>query len=105
MFEHGRSRWSLCSWVGAGECQASVGSVRVVVLDVGVEHYGEVAAAADEHPVEAFSADRADEAFGVGVGLRCADRGADHRGGRPERQANTGVEQHRAALRRRIPEP
>jgi hypothetical protein len=47
------------------------------VLDVGVEHYGEMAAAADEGPVEAFSADRADEAFCVGVGLRCADRGAD----------------------------
>jgi hypothetical protein len=53
--------------------------VGVVVLDVGVEHCCEVAASADEDPVEAFSADGGDEAFGVGVGLGSANRGADHR--------------------------
>src|SRR5450759_2867781 len=49
----------------------------VVVLDVGGEHTLEVAASADEDPVEAFSADRTDEAFGVAVGLRRPDRGPD----------------------------
>jgi hypothetical protein len=49
----------------------------VVVLDVGVEHCCEVAAAADEHPVEALSAHRADETFGVRVGPRRTDRGSD----------------------------
>jgi hypothetical protein len=44
------------------------------VLDVGVEHYDEMAAAADEGPVEAFSADRADEAFCVGAGNGAAQQ-------------------------------
>jgi len=52
----------LCWWIAAGECYAAVGSVRVVVLDIGVEHSLEMAPSADEGPIETFSADRADDA-------------------------------------------
>jgi hypothetical protein len=49
--------------------------VHVVVIDKLVEHVLEVAAAQDQEPVEAFSADSADEA--LGVRLRCTHRGLD----------------------------
>jgi hypothetical protein len=39
----------------------------VVVLEVVDEDAAEVALVVDEDPVEALAADRADEAFGVGV--------------------------------------
>ena len=42
----------------------------VVMVDVGPEHVLEVAAAEDQQPVEAVAADGADEALGIGVGLR-----------------------------------
>jgi len=41
----------------------------VVLLDVLGEHGFEVAAAEDEHPVEAFASDGADCALADGVGL------------------------------------
>src|SRR6266542_5174357 len=46
---------------------------------VDAEHTFEVAATNDEQPVEALGADCADEAFGVGVCLWCADWCLDHR--------------------------
>jgi hypothetical protein len=69
-----------CSRYGFGWCEieASVGSVRVVVPDVVVEHCLEVPAASGERPVETLLADRADEAFGVGVRLGCTNRCPDH---------------------------
>jgi hypothetical protein len=46
---------------------------------VDAEHALEVAATEDQQPVETFGADSADEALGVRVCLRCADRCLDHR--------------------------
>ena len=73
-----RAGWRLRGWQRDLEADASVRPVRVVVLDVDGEGVLEVAAVADQQPVEAFGADRADSAFGVGVRLRCPRRGADH---------------------------
>ena len=56
--------------------EAAVGALRVVVLDVCKRDVGEVAFAADQDPVEALVADRADEplrvrfATGVRTGVR-----------------------------------
>ncbi|HEY6430283.1 MAG TPA: hypothetical protein VIX84_23880 [Acidimicrobiales bacterium] len=47
------------------------------MLDVLGQDGLEVATSEDQHPVEAFSADRADEALGNGVGSRCPNRGLD----------------------------
>ena len=50
----------------------------VVVGCVGAEDVFEVMAADDQQPVETLGADRADEALGVGVCLRRADRCLDN---------------------------
>jgi hypothetical protein len=42
------------------------------------EHALEVTLVHDQEPVETFGADGADEAFGVSVRLRCAERRLDH---------------------------
>ena len=58
-----------------------MGSVRVVVLDVGVEDALQVAAALDQCPVqavEAVMADGAHEPLGEGVRSGCSRRCADH---------------------------
>ena len=47
------------------------------MLDVLLQHHREVARSGDQEVVEAFAAQRADEAFGDGVRSRCPDRGAD----------------------------
>jgi len=49
--------------------KAAVWTVPVVVLDIGPQDPGKLPAADDEQLVEAFSADRPDPAFGVGVAL------------------------------------
>jgi hypothetical protein len=49
----------------------------VVVIEVFEQHAAGVAFAADQEPVEAFAADRLDEALRVGVGDGRADRGLD----------------------------
>ena len=51
--------------------------VTVVVLDVVMDEGSEVAFAEDEHPVETFTPDSADEALCEGVGTRCPDRSSD----------------------------
>ena len=67
--------------------QRSVRTVRVVVLDIFVQHRGKVAGSGDQEMVEAFAAQCADEAFGDRVRSRrpnwCADdanvgAGEDH---------------------------
>ena len=52
-------------------------AVGVVVLDELAQHYREVARSGDQQVVEAFAAQRADEAFGDRVGPRRPDWGAD----------------------------
>ena len=64
-----------CLWWA--EFEAAVWPVRVVVGDVGSQDGFEMASPEDEDPVEAFASDGADPAFGVGVGLGCADGGPD----------------------------
>ena len=54
-----------------------MGTVRVVVLDVLGEHGLQMAAAEDEHPVEALAPDGADHALTDGVGPGCPDRALD----------------------------
>jgi len=54
-----------------------VWAVRVVVLDVLPKHYREVARSGDQKVVEAFAAQRADEAFGDRIRAWCPDRAAD----------------------------
>jgi hypothetical protein len=51
--------------------------VGVVVLEVLLQYYGEVAWSGDQQVVEAFAAQGADEAFRDGVGSRCSNWGAD----------------------------
>jgi hypothetical protein len=57
--------------------QRSVRAIRVVVLDVLVQHDRQVAWSGDQHMVEAFAAQRADEALGDRVGARRLDWGAE----------------------------
>src|SRR5687768_17544500 len=59
--------------------QRSVRAVGVVVLDVfgSTQHCSEVAWSGDQEVVEAFPAQRADEAFRDCVRAGCPDRGAD----------------------------
>ena len=52
-------------------------ALAVVVAGVDAEHVLEMAPADDQQPVETFGADRAHEALGVGVRLRCTDRRVD----------------------------
>jgi hypothetical protein len=65
--------------MGHHACRAkgSMWAVRVVVVDVDAKYRFEMAATADEDPVEAVSPDGAHEAFGVGVGLLGTDGCAD----------------------------
>lgn len=49
----------------------------VLVLDVLMDDGSEVASAEDEHPVQTFTTDGADEAFGESVGTRCPDWSAN----------------------------
>jgi hypothetical protein len=58
--------------VGRVEVASAVGSLVVVVVDVGLEDASEMGLAEDEDAVEAFGSDGADESFGVGVGFRSA---------------------------------
>jgi hypothetical protein len=64
--------------VGRPECVAAVGPLLVVVLEVLGKDAAEVVFVADEDPVEAVAADRADDAFGVGVGDGHPDGREDH---------------------------
>ena len=64
-----------CLWWA--EVEAAVWPVTVVVGDVGSQDGFEMASPEDEDPVEAFAPDGVDPAFGVGVGLGCADGGPD----------------------------
>jgi hypothetical protein len=57
--------------------QRPVRTVRVVVLDVFLEHLRQVSWPSDQHVVEAFAAQRADEALGDRVRTWCPDRGAE----------------------------
>ena len=57
--------------------QGAVGPVCVVVIDELAEHVLEVATVQDDEPVEAFSADGADEALGNCVRLRRSHGGVD----------------------------
>ena len=58
--------------------ESAVGAFAVVVLDVDGQDVFEVAAPDDQQPVETLVADGTDEALGVGVQLRGADRRVDH---------------------------
>ena len=67
---------------GSGACgrllmQRPVRAMSVVVLDVLLQHQREVAWSGDQQVVEAFAAQRADEAFGDRVRARCPDWGAE----------------------------
>jgi hypothetical protein len=53
--------------------------VGVVVIDIDAEHVLEVSLACDQQPVQALAAKGADEALGVGVGLRRLDWRLDDR--------------------------
>jgi hypothetical protein len=58
--------------------QGAVRTVCVVVIDELAEHVLEVATVQDDEPVEAFSADGADEALGDRIRLWRAHRRLDH---------------------------
>lgn len=53
-----------------------MGSLAVVVLDIGLQHRSKMPFAQDENSIEALGANRSDEPFGIGVGLRCPPRRA-----------------------------
>jgi hypothetical protein len=57
-----------------------VRAVRVVVLNVLLQHHCEVALSDDQKVVEAFAAQRADQALDDRVSARCSNRGADDAG-------------------------
>jgi hypothetical protein len=57
--------------------QRSVRAVIVVMGDVLAEHSFEMMATEDQRPVEALTADSADETFREGVGPWSSDRGLD----------------------------
>jgi hypothetical protein len=57
--------------------ERSVRAVGVVMREVLLQHYREVARSGDQEMVEAFAAQGADPAFRDGVGSRCSYRGAD----------------------------
>ena len=78
-FDRLDDRW--IGGVGGFGCEQRERAVRaflVVVRRVDAEDVFEVAAAEDQEPVEALGSDGADEALGVSVGLRRADRCVDH---------------------------
>ena len=61
---------------GGSMCGAIGATVRVVMLDVLEQHYVEMAWSGDQEAVEAFAAQRADEAFAIAIargvpGLEC----------------------------------
>ncbi len=62
------SRDSLARWYH--EIDASVRSLAVVVADILSKDLLEVAAAKNEHPVEAFCPDGSHPALGAGIGPR-----------------------------------
>ena len=59
------------------ESESAVGALAGVVLDVDAQDSFEMAAAEDQQVVETLRSDGADEALGVGVRLRRADRCMD----------------------------
>jgi len=68
----------LCGRCDRGsEAEAAMGPAVVVVLDIDAERPLEMPPPLDERPVEALGPDRLDHPFGVGVGVRSPDRGAD----------------------------
>ena len=73
----GRSCGCGCRF-GRKERESAVGALAVVMRYVEAKHSFEVAAAEDQQPVETLGADGADEALGIGIRLRCADRRVDH---------------------------
>lgn len=58
--------------------ERSVWALGVVVVDVDAQHADEVARAEDQQPVQALRACGSNEALGIGVGLRRAERRQDH---------------------------
>jgi hypothetical protein len=56
------------------ESQATMRTMAVVMIDVGVQDALELATAGDEDPVQALAAHGADEALGERVGLWSLDR-------------------------------
>ena len=59
------------------QAKASMRSMAVVMLDIGAERALELTATKDQHPVEALTPNRADEALGEGVCLRSLHRCSD----------------------------
>src|ERR1022692_1642312 len=92
-----------CLWWA--EFEAAVWPVRVVVGDVGSQDGFEMASPEDEDPVEAFASDGADPAFGVGVGLGCADGGPDRVMSSARKTSSTarGNLVSRSRIRKRLP--
>ena len=72
--------------------------VLVVMALVDAQDVLEVMRAEDEDPIEAFGADRADPAFGVGVGVRRLDRCADHLDALGAEDLVEGVAEFRVAV-------
>jgi hypothetical protein len=65
------------SRLGRHESQATMWTMAVVVIDVGVQDVLELATAGDQDPVEALAPHGADEALGKRVGLWSVDRCSD----------------------------
>jgi len=83
-------------WNRGFQPEGPVGTVDVVVLDVGLKHLLEVFSPDDQQPVQALGPHRADPALGVGVGVGCLHRRDQHLGAlRPkhvvERAGEPGV--------------
>jgi hypothetical protein len=55
-----------------------VGALGVVVLDIGLEHRGEMTLVDDEKPVETLGADRPDESCSVRIGSGRSPRGTEY---------------------------
>ena len=91
--------------VGRLERAAAVGPIVVVVVEVLDKHPTQVTLVADQGPVETLAADRADDAFGVGVRNRRPDRRQDHpyRFAREDRAE--GARELRVAVADQEPEP
>jgi hypothetical protein len=78
-------------WIRRFQPEGPVGTVDVVVLDVGLKHLLEVSSPDDQQPIQALGSHRADPALGVGVGVGCLHRRDQHLGAlRPKHVERAG---------------
>ena len=73
-------RWVEERRVRGSQIEPAMGTVGVVVADIGVQEAIEMPTAQDERPVKELGSNRPHPSLSEGVGLRGSDRGEDHPG-------------------------